>query len=134
MFLMGLLCLAVTYDAFSQQCFSMSYDRNGNRIGFKQVNCTQEWRGCENVIVEQEETEGDIQVYPNPNDGRFSVEIDEEENASSDVCIYDSKGALIYSREYDGKIDVDISDCPSGIYLLRIVRGGSKRSVYVVKL
>lgn len=136
MFLMGLLCLVSGYEGFSQRCFSVSYDKNGNRNSFKLVNCDKEWRGneCASLDIDEEKYD-DLQVYPNPNNGRFSVELgNEEEKASAEVFVYDSKGVQIYRREFVGKIDVDISDSPSGGYLLRIIRDDAKRSVFVVKL
>ena len=38
-FLMGLLCLVSGNEVFSQHCFKISYDKNGNRVSFIAKEC-----------------------------------------------------------------------------------------------
>ena len=138
-FLMGLVCLVGNKELFSQHCFEMSYDKNGNRINFRTVNCLKYLR--ESVVDEEtlEETEDrkedDFLVYPNPNNGKFRIKIrTDEKNESAVMYIYDNKGVLINSEEFVEFVDVDISDNPSGVYLLRIIGSDGIISEMVVKL
>lgn len=141
-FLMGLLCLVSSEELYSQHCFKMSYDKNGNRITFKVTDCSICIRGSADANDELDAKyendsngEDDLFVYPNPNEGKFRVEINsEEENSSFQVFVYDNKGVLVYERETNESIDVDISNNPAGAYLLRIIRDDNVRSVVVVKL
>ena len=135
-FLMGLLYLIGTEELFSQNCIKMLYDKNGNRISFKVENCKSYSRGndeneLENIYESEEQTE-DLLVYPNPNDGRFRIELAGEDEFA-EVCVYDSKGLLINSRKFMKTVDLDISNNPAGAYLLRIVRDNNVNSKVVVK-
>ena len=71
-------------------------------------------------------------MYPNPNDGRFRIELAGEDEFA-EVCVYDSKGLLINSRKFMKTVDLDISNNPAGAYLLRIVRDNNVNSKVVVK-
>ncbi len=133
---MGLLYLIGTEELFSQNCIKMLYDKNGNRISFKVENCKSYSRGndeneLENIYESEEQTE-DLLVYPNPNDGRFRIELAGEDEFA-EVCVYDSKGLLINSRKFMKTVDLDISNNPAGAYLLRIVRDNNVNSKVVVK-
>ena len=135
-FLMGLLYLIGTEELFSQNCIKMLYDKNGNRISFKVENCKSYSRGndeneLEDIYESEEQTE-DLLVYPNPNDGRFRIELAGEDEFA-EVCVYDSKGLLINSRKFMKTVDLDISNNPAGAYLLRIVRDNNVNSKVVVK-
>ena len=133
---MGLLYLIGTEELFSQNCIKMLYDKNGNRTSFKVENCKSYSRGndeneLENIYESEEQTE-DLLVYPNPNDGRFRIELAGEDEFA-EVCVYDSKGLLINSRKFMKTVDLDISNNPAGAYLLRIVRDNNVNSKVVVK-
>lgn len=137
-FLMGLLCLVSSDELFSQHCLKMSYDKNGNRTVFNVVDCSNAIRGDDvvddNVVDNYEDETDELFVYPNPNDGRFRVNLKtDDENSLSKVYVYDNKGILICQKEFIETIDIDISSYPAGLYLLRIIRDDSVRSVIVVK-
>lgn len=139
---MGLLCLVSGNEVFSQHCFKISYDKNGNRVSFMAKECDKYERGGADVeetldVFEEnlnDETD-DLFVYPNPSNGRFQIEL--KESGCYDwveVYVYDNKGILIKSQKFVGTIDVDISNYPAGVYLLRIIRDKGERSEIVVKL
>ena len=48
-FLMGLLCLVSSNEVFSQHCFKISYDKNGNRISLIAKECDKYERGSADV-------------------------------------------------------------------------------------
>lgn len=139
---MGLLCLVSGNEVFSQHCFKISYDKNGNRVSFIAKECDKYERGSADVeetldVLEEnpdDETE-DLFVYPNPNNGRFQIELKGAEcDDLVEVYVYNNKGILITSQKFVERICVDISDYPAGVYLLRIIRDKGKRSEIVVKL
>ena len=136
-FLMGLLCLVSSNgDLLSQNCYKVSYDKNGNRISFFVTSCSEYYRGdvADGFNEEElcEDETHDLQVYPNPSDGRFRIEFDNDASFV-EAYIYDNKGILVCKRKFNGEMDIDISDCPAGAYLLRLI-GDEVRSVVVVKL
>lgn len=135
-FLMGLLCLVSNGELFSQHCLNMYYDRNGNRISFNVNECVKDWRGLADNDAEEsvcDKTE-EVMVYPNPNNGRFRVELDNDTDDLVEMSVYDNKGVLVNSQKFTDVIDVDISTNPAGVYLLRISKSDDVRSVIVVKL
>ena len=133
---MGLLCLVSNEELFSQHCLKMHYDKNGNRIGFSVGECVKDWRGLvDNNDVEEsvcDETEDEVMLYPNPNNGRFRVELNDTGDLA-ELSVYDNKGVLVNSQKFTDVIDVDISSNPAGVYLLRISKSDDVRSVIVVK-
>lgn len=138
MFLMGLLYLVSGDDLFSQQCFKVSYDKNGNRISFMSTNCSQYARDdIDNTdVVEDngyEEQPDDLLVYPNPNNGIFRIEAKEDYDGA-EIQIYDNKGALVKRCQFENGKEIDISNGTSGVYLLRIIKDEEVRSMVVLKL
>lgn len=134
---MGLLCLVSNGELFSQHCLKLYYDRNGNRISFNVGECVKDWRAlADNNDVEEsvcDETEDEVMLYPNPNNGRFRVELNDTGDLA-ELSVYDNKGVLVNSRKFTDVIDVDISSNPAGVYLLRISMNDDVRSMVVVKL
>lgn len=141
-FLMGLLCLVSSNEVFSQHCFKISYDKNGNRVSFITKECDKYERGGADVeetldvFKENPDDEtDDLFVYPNPSNGRFQIELKGAEcDDLVEVYVYNNKGILITSQKFVETICVDISDYPAGVYLLRIIRDKGERSEIVVKL
>lgn len=135
-FLMGLLCLVSNGRLFSQHCLKMYYDKNGNRIGLNVDECVKDWRGpvCDDVEIDGcDETENEVMLYPNPNNGIFRVELDNDTDDMMELSVYDNKGILINSKKFINVIDVDISNNPAGVYLLRISMCDDVKSMIVVK-
>ncbi|TKG94594.1 T9SS type A sorting domain-containing protein [Puteibacter caeruleilacunae] len=60
-------------------------------------------------------------IYPNPSNGIFNVALSNLINAQT-VKIIDISGRIIYSRELSGEedIQIDLTNKPSGIYLVKI--------------
>ncbi len=58
-----------------------------------------------------------LNLYPNPTNGIFNIELNEPAN----LKIYSATGALVYKRTFDetGNFQLDISEFPNGIYNLR---------------
>jgi hypothetical protein len=58
-----------------------------------------------------------ISIYPNPSNGEFAIQTDE----NGIVEMYDVAGKLIYkSKVQKGKNDVNIGNCASGFYILKL--------------
>ena len=77
--------------------------------------------GVENVSASGRH-EGVLLVYPNPNDGRFRVFADGEDEVA--LSVYSTSGALMFRRDYvtaDGRVNVDVQgELPAGIYVLKL--------------
>lgn len=64
--------------------------------------------------------QSEVKLYPNPNRGRFSVELPEFGKAA--VYIYTSSGQHVYSAslEESDKFDLDLGPLSNGLYFLKI--------------
>jgi uncharacterized repeat protein (TIGR03803 family) len=64
----------------------------------------------------------DAVIYPNPNEGKFAIEVKSEElRTKSTLEIYDVLGELVYTTTLVSKTtQIDISDKPSGVYIYKI--------------
>ena len=61
-----------------------------------------------------------IKFFPNPNNGKFNVEIDNNQ-ANSLIEVYNIIGNLVFIQNSDDiKTTIDIKDQPQGIYLVKI--------------
>lgn len=66
-----------------------------------------------------------IKAYPTVNDGVFTLEINGF-NANVNVVIYNALGTLVESfRQCEKQIRVNISDCPKGMYFIKIQNSDS---------
>lgn len=117
-----------------------TYDASGNRISsnkevflFRSDSLYQEQERSprhQNLSLHR------ITIYPNPTDGRLSVEITGEgslEGAS--ITIYSSTGSIIYyDSNLDEMNDIDLTPCSNGIYLLMIRIDGETSSWKIIKI
>ena len=71
-----------------------------------------------------EEFLSDFSVYPNPNNGVFSLEIETKNNADILVSVSNVIGQEVYNRQLSNvsqfKDEIDISTLQTGIYVLRL--------------
>jgi len=65
---------------------------------------------------------GSLKVYPNPANDRLIVEINDLNNGSYDVELYDHMGRLVrnYQDQSSGKLKINRKDLGAGLYLLRV--------------
>lgn len=136
-FLMGLLCLVCQLKTFSQQCLYFKYDKTGNRVESYEGNCGDEYKELSRMIIDKvsSENEGgqELSVYPNPHKGVFRIDMKDGDLSSAIYQIYDNKGVLV-KTDYLDEREIDISNNPVGVYLLRVIKGESVRSMVVIKL
>ncbi|MDR1666404.1 MAG: T9SS type A sorting domain-containing protein [Bacteroidales bacterium] len=79
----------------------------------------------EDPSAEEEDDSDDITVYPNPTDGKVRIT---RITGNETIFVYDVSGTFLFSTKGN---EVDFSDLPSGMYLLRI--GKSNRMIKVIK-
>jgi hypothetical protein len=82
----------------------------------------------------------DIQVYPNPFDQKFTLDLSEDlPNFDSEVTLelYDAIGRLLNVQVYEQipgrRFEIDMNDMQSGIYLLRVRSSQENRIFKVLK-
>lgn len=135
-FLLLSLCLVRAERVYSQNCVTMRYDEDGNRISMLVHQCGSEYKSQDQRIIADEEISingnQELYVYPNPNEGVFDISVDEEESIV--VQIYNVNGVMVKNECLSEDKKMDITDNPAGIYLLRIIKGDDVCSRIVVKL
>jgi Secretion system C-terminal sorting domain len=77
--------------------------------------------------------ETDIDIYPNPTNGVFTINsLDELKN----ILITDISGKIIYSQNSIKNVflEIDISDTEQGIYLMKIITKNNTSTHKIIKL
>lgn len=68
-----------------------------------------------------------INVYPNPNGGAFTIELDLKSDKEATVSVVDSKGSEVYNKVVKGaqehKLDVKVKNAESGMYVVTVKQG-----------
>jgi trimeric autotransporter adhesin len=68
---------------------------------------------------------GEVKIYPNPNNGQFTIAAKNEElRGKNSVEIYNVLGEKVYSatlEQVQGDNSIDISNQPAGVYLYRVL-------------
>jgi hypothetical protein len=111
-----------------------SYDIAGKGSGNYHV-CVTDFEGCHGcsfnfemtccVGIEEALFDGDVNVYPNPNDGQFTLEVEMQRSMDMRVGLYDMVGKQVWLDQDLGnqtslRKQYDLSAIPDGVYFLRI--------------
>jgi hypothetical protein len=127
-----LFLLFVSEALYSQGMCAYRYDNAGNRIS--------RWGGADPEDPpppedgdEEESAElrsagfeqiewGSVKIYPNPTEGRFSVEVLNLSNdKKGEISLYNTSGkTIIHKKMVQGVIPFDLISYPEGIYILTI--------------
>ncbi|GAB6011673.1 T9SS type A sorting domain-containing protein [Viscerimonas tarda] len=77
----------------------------------------------EAVTTQNPSEKFDFTVYPNPNDGNFTVELSGEVQPYT-VEIYNASGGMLGKTSCDAEaVNINRSDLPQGIYYVRLLMG-----------
>lgn len=99
-------------------------------VMLKAVNsCTSDSVESDVVIhisnLEESDFAKQVKVYPNPSDGRFSLELNFENSNDAEIQVFDIAGNMVYNESYRNITfttnQIDISGYPSGSYTLVLV-------------
>ncbi len=65
-----------------------------------------------------------ISVYPNPNNGKFDLQINAGRRINGDMVVMDISGRVIYTQQLDvvGLYTnvINLGNCPAGLYILQL--------------
>jgi hypothetical protein len=90
------------------------------------------------VIVEENiETPVKVTVYPNPASDYLNIRFAEPLDASVTLFLLDAQGKLFKTGVIEpssGEIQLNFQDLPSGVYLLKLVKGKHSNVYKVIKL
>ncbi len=93
-----------------------------------------EWQGCEPVGVAEREVQA-FSVYPNPSNGRFTIEASENERIST-WSVYNLAGQKVaQGNAQSGGQSLEINlNLPSGLYALELVQSDGKRENHKIQI
>lgn len=112
------------------------YDASGNRIQRKEIILeTRAAPTKEPEIFEEIIKQHTVKIYPNPTEGQLAVEIsDINEIKSGNLSIYSIQGQMVMKKSINQiKTDLDISQQPSGTYILHININGETSTWKILK-
>lgn len=75
-------------------------------------------------------------IYPNPfYDRGFTIDIDTDDQVPVNISVYNVLGKLVYNQNYKAvnKIDVDLDNANSGLYLVKIKQGNKSTTKRVIR-
>lgn len=81
-------------------------------------------------VGEADSDSNEFSVYPNPNNGRMTVNYDIGEGETATIVIYNMVGALMFERTLTSSgnlMEIDVTNINSGVYLLNVEVNGEKR-------
>ncbi|MFP4605314.1 MAG: T9SS type A sorting domain-containing protein [Bacteroidales bacterium] len=87
-----------------------------------------------NAITDQEELS--VNVYPNPGNGNYSIELDGEMNESINVMVFNAVGKLVYQKKYknpSSKETINITNQNDGIYFLKVTSNKTEKVIKLIK-
>jgi hypothetical protein len=71
-----------------------------------------------------EEENTNLQMYPNPTQGEFTLEWADQKNEDTQILIYNGTGMLIYeAHTAENLMQIDLSSKPAGLYLVTVQTG-----------
>jgi len=79
----------------------------------------------DNVGISEEETFGDVYIYPNPATNNLNINFNSEDMQSFDIKLMNMTGQVIYTERIEnhtGQFDkvIDISGFANGVYILNL--------------
>lgn len=94
-----------------------------------------------NIIVNTLSNElynlNNFQLYPNPNQGNFTISFDSITNNEISVQLHDLRGRKIYQKNYENtgnfNQNIDIENLQAGIYLVSVFDGNTTQVQKIIK-
>jgi hypothetical protein len=117
---------SASFGDYGEQSYSVTVH---NEFGcFKQDTIMLEFRNCTSI---DEVANISLNVYPNPNNGAFTLELAALEDDVVNISIYNQAGSVVYTRENfevrgNERLNIDLGGKASGIYQL-FVKGKNSR-------
>lgn len=101
------------------------YDLDGGSLNSWSLNiCTVQPLGTEEFELK------DFTLYPNPNNGSFTVKFISESSNNVDINVYDISGRQVYMKSFSNtgnfNQNIELNDVQAGVYMVSVTDGSQK--------
>ncbi len=84
--------------------------------------------GIDDIIARE------LSIYPNPNKGKFFVQLGSDFNTNTKIEVYNVMGKRVYETlASNSKTEIDLSDLDQGIYFIRVMDGETILTQKIIK-
>jgi hypothetical protein len=117
-----------------------TYDASGNRIYSSRANRNRTdslAQDSDRLPRHHELSLHKITIHPNPTYGKLAVEITGTESLTgASITIYSPSGSIVYQdNELDVVNEIDLTQCPNGVYILIIrMANGEASNSKIIKI
>ena len=138
-----LVCALLSVSAFADHVVQFTYDQAGNRTGRAIVlpAASSALRNAAPIdsttaVFTDTFAEMALNVYPNPTHGQLKIELEGlPEGESFRFLILSSSGEQVLNVETtENPADADLSECPAGIYLLKLFYKETTKEFKIIRL
>lgn len=130
----------------SDTTFVFSYDESGNRTDrVIEIDLTKsaeitasssltEEDTNEEQLIEVELANLDIRIYPNPTQGVLKVEIPEIGDINPTLTVFNMQGKQLINKTISNQVStINLSNQPSGMYLMKLINGQESLEWKIIK-
>ena len=82
------------------------------------------------LTATQENTMANVNIYPNPNKGQFSIDLPEED---CEIVVYNSLGQTVHHSTAKGRTDLNLESLAKGIYFVTVKSENAVSTMKFVK-
>ncbi len=100
-----------------------------------QANSIVQWNMPPTGIEMPANSENKISVYPNPSSGKFQLQLNGNIPEEFELTVTDISGRIIYRQQIDNyrtDAQIDIADCKSGMYFLKLINDNKVLSTKLI--
>jgi hypothetical protein len=126
------ILLACFVGSAQTKVYSFTYDGSGNREKRQFIQLKSGQISSEESLYEDVVNQHEIKIYPNPTKGILNVKIPLDDENVMTIQVLSLNGSLLQENIVTNEMTIiDLSNRPSGLYILRI-RGGDDSSEWKI--
>ncbi len=133
---LAFFCICITCITIqSQQKIRYTYDNAGNRIERKIILTKSFNKMKEAQVLNEVLAERTVKIYPNPTKGSLTVSLgDQDSEVIGEIFIFGLNGQMITTRKIKSNMQTfDLSNEPTGTYIMKIIIDGKSSSWKIIK-
>jgi hypothetical protein len=85
------------------------------------------------VLLQEQIQNFDFTVYPNPSEGKFSLKFEEPVAGKISITSLDGKSVFAEDMKETSEHRMDLSEIPSGVYIITLTKGSKSFSKRIIK-